>query len=1136
MISLPFVLRRASRHWQILLTLGLGVVLATTLLASAPLLVDTVVELSLRLALSSSVTEGNLRLVTAAPLDQVGFQALDSEIQSLLRPALDEYLDRVVPSAQSGWMFPWVSGLLATDQRVNLRMYDGLQDRVEYVAGGWPAEASAEPGVIRAVVSEGMAHSYVLRVGDRLPLSLGQDDAVPGVWIEVAGIVRPQDPLHPYWFGEFSPLIAYSTSRWAAQYSAIVPPDAFFSAVASLFPEDDVALSWHVLLRHQAFFTADIEPLQTQLAALRTGLDAFQPRVALYTRVPDILAGFQKQLETIRVPLYILVAEVMLVALYHVTVVSALSIRQVEREFAILRSRGSSGWQIARIQLVEALLIVAAAFVSGPWLGAGLVRGLSWAGPLAGVGSADGSLRPSPSAWLAAGIGALACLAGFLLPLGPALRRSIVTHQQTVARSTRPPWWQRLYLDVFVLVGGLILLWRLRLYGEIITGGPGGVRLDWLLLLSPVALLLGTATILLRVFPLILRAVALLAARRRGLVSALALWQASRNPTYVTQLVLLLTLAVSLGNLANGLNTALDQSEYDRAYYLAGRDLRLVSQRAVPLVDLESAPGVLELAGVWRGQGTVDLEATHAYPPFEILAIEPDSFAAVTTYRADFADLKMDELLGRLAVPTGEHPALLLLPGRPAEFGLWLWGAEEDKAELDSYQRWIDGDNDAERVSVEAKLQTAQGELFTVRLRPEGSGQVALQTDSLNLHVTAGGRDIGLRIQIKPDDKGWHYFAGPLPDLPASSYPLSLHSLWFQNQATRLGVPIGKALVLVIDDLTVVDAETRQPQVVEDLDGLARPLFLNARDGLSRYGGLITEVTDKVSRSGKWGQWVTMYSSPRQTYPLRLRQIWERAPLPAIASPAFIRATELEVGDIVRARVNSMDIDFRIAGTVRHFPTMYEQLEAGYLVTSRDLLLASFNDTSQRPTNPNEVLIVTDGSTSIDSLSSMVPMLSQGWRAETVRQTLKANPLALGLRGATFFGSALTILLSLVGFATHFYLSVREREMLHGVLRAIGMAPRQLYGSIVIEQAVLILAGVALGTGLAVLLNEITMPRLPVSLGDQPPVPPFVPREDWLAVGLLYLGLALAFLVVLGLVTALLWRARIHRILRIGQE
>ena len=1147
---LPFILKRARRHWQLLLTLSLGVVLTTALLASGPLLVGAVVEMGLYLTFQSSgVADANLRLATSTPVDQAGFQAFDGEIQALLRDTLGQHLDRVVRSAESQSMLPWVGGQLAADQRVNLCFYEGTQGQVDYVAGEWPGELSGEPNVVRAVISDGMARAFALRVGDRLPLSLGQRSAGPDVWIEVAGVVRPQDPRDPYWFGEFSPLTSQNNQRGAAQYSAIVPLDAFFPAVASLFPGGKVELAWHALLRHQAFSAADIEPFQTQITRLNAKLDALQSPVALHTGVPDILARFQVQLESIRVPIYILVAEVMLLVLYYVTMVAALLMRQVEREFAILRSRGASARQIATIQCVETLIIVAVAFLSGPWLGAGLVKGLSWAGPLADVGHADWGLSPNQSAWFAASMGTLACLAGLLLPLAPALKRSIVIHQQTVARSTIPPWWQRTYLDVFVLAGGLILLWRLRLYGEMTTGGPGGTRLDWLLLLSPVAMLLGAATILLRLFPVVLRALAFLAARGSELPGPLALWQVSRNPTHVTRLVLLLTLAIALANLSTGLNTTLDQSEYDRAHYLAGNDLRLISQQAVPLVDLESAAGVRQLSGAWRGQGAVDLASTQVstdtgYPRFEVLAIEPDSFAGVTTFRDDFADHDIEELLSQVAIPEGQHPSLLLLPGQPAKFGLWLWGMPEDKAELDSYQRWIDGDSDAERVGVVAKLQTAQGEIFTVRLqRQETAEQTALQTDYFTLHTNIGGRDVGLRLRFKPDNKGWYYFESSLPVLPSSSYPLSLHSLWLKNQATRLGEPITKDIFLVIDDLTVVDAETQEPEVVEDFDDLTRTHFLNAMDGSSIWYGLFTSLTGIASRSGESGQRVLMaYTRLGQTYPLRLRQTWTLAPLPAIASPAFIETTHLEVGDVFRAWIDGQDpldsgkIDFRIVGTVRYFPTMYEQLEAGYLITSRDLLLALLNDTSQHATNPNEVLIKTDGSASIDILASMVPMLLQSWEAESVRQTLKANPLALGLRGVTFFGSALTTLLSLVGFATHFYLTVRQREMLYGVMRAMGMSARQLYGSIVLEQVVLILAGLALGTGLGVLLNQITLPRLPVSLADRPPIPPFVPRADWLAVGSLYLVLAVAFLVILGIVTALLWRARLHRILRIGQE
>ncbi|MCP4534759.1 MAG: ABC transporter permease, partial [Delftia sp.] len=303
-------------------------------------------------------------------------------------------------------------------------------------------------------------------------------------------------------------------------------------------------------------------------------------------------------------------------ALYYVTMVAALSVQEAEREFAVLRSRGASGEQILRIQLTEAGMISVVAFMSGPMLGMALVRALVWAGPLADVSQSNWALSFNQSAWLAAGAGAAACFSGLLLPLGPTLRRSIIAHQQTTTRATRPPWWQRLYLDVFLLLVGLVLLWRLHLYGGMMAGGDTSPRLDWLLLLSPLALLLGTATILLRVFPLFLRALAALAARMRGLSGALAMWQASRNPSHVARLVLLLTLAIALGILSTGLNATLDQSESERAHYVAGNGVRITSKRAIPLRDLEKAPGVLNLTNTWRGTGTVDMRSTRSYPHF----------------------------------------------------------------------------------------------------------------------------------------------------------------------------------------------------------------------------------------------------------------------------------------------------------------------------------------------------------------------------------------------------------------------------------------------------------------------------------------------------------------------------------------
>ncbi|MGD8245496.1 MAG: hypothetical protein PVI63_09920, partial [Anaerolineae bacterium] len=390
MAFLPFILKRARRHWQLLLTLSLGVMMATALLASGPLLVDAVVELGLTLTLrSSSVGDANLRLTTSREVDRLNvkaFKAFDSEIKALLSSSLGRHLELVTLSAESQWMFPWVGGRLAEDQRVKLCFYEGTQDHVEYVAGAWPGEPTDDTAVVRAVISDGMARAFALRAGDRLPLSLKEDGDLPDIWIEVAGVVQPRNPRDPYWFGELSPLTARSSDEWLGEYSVVVPAESFLTVVALLSSGEKTALSWHVLLRHDAFSVADIEPFQVQLADLTAELDRLEPPVTLVTEIPSILTRFQVQLESIRVPIYILIAEVMLLVLYYVTMVAALLMRQVEREFAILRSRGASARQITVIQSIEALAIIVVAFLSGPWLGVGLVKGLSFVGPLADVG------------------------------------------------------------------------------------------------------------------------------------------------------------------------------------------------------------------------------------------------------------------------------------------------------------------------------------------------------------------------------------------------------------------------------------------------------------------------------------------------------------------------------------------------------------------------------------------------------------------------------------------------------------------------------------------------------------------------------------------------------------------------------
>ncbi len=1062
--SLAFLIRRTGRYWQVLTMLCLGVFLATAMLSSGPALVNTAIEFGLRHTLiHAAPLESNLRFTVSIPPDASAYEALNAQMQTLLARRLGHTLNQIIPTGSTRWAYPWIDGQPTTNQRINLRFYDDdlgvLFQHINRIGELDTDKIRPEPNVVSALIGETMAQAYTLSVGDRLALCLREQAEQPDLWIQVAGIIRPKNFQETYWFGNLSPFYVQKTATYVAQYGALVPQDAFLDIAAELLAPSDVDTSWHVQLDPDAITTDDLPRIQAVIPALLADAQALNSRIRLETELDQTLQTFGSHAQAARTPLYFLTATVVLLALYYVTMDATLSLRQFEREFAVLRSRGASGWQLFRIQLLEAGLICLAALIGGPGLSLLFVRALAAFGPLTDISQTQWAIRLPQASWLAALVGSIACLISLLTPVPAALKRSIVDYQQGRTRAERPPWWQRYYLDVFVMVAGLVLIWRLRLYGSL---GGNAAQVDWLLLLSPLALLLGSTTILLRVFPLLLSLGAQIAGRARGLPLTLALWQAARDPTHIARLVLLLTLAMALGLFSTGLNAALDRNEIDQSYYTAGSDLRIIN----PSVNLERAldglPGIERTSKTWRDQATIAVQTIGAYPYFDLLAVDANELTLMIRYRTDFADQPIPTLLARLNSEQQFRPTLPL-PGQPESIGLWLW------APNNIYKLYS--------IRVEAKLANQDGELYTMNLKCVGDA-----TGNI-------------------DEWQWYYFEGKLSGNQV--YPLSLYSIWLRNHESELN----------LRDLSVID---RQTGILTIIDDMSAP-------------GQIWELCPGSSK--------TLYGAcPRGSAQTR--------PVPALIDKTFQTVAQLEVGDRVGTWVDSRPTEFEIVGIVDYFPTLYANLDGGFLIADRDALLAHLNNSEASVVRPNELWIEAEADVSAETLEKLPGLIDgnasltdmQILEAETVRKNIAADPMSLGLRSVTLFGYILTTVLSLAGFGTHFYMSTRQRGSMYAVLRALGFSPPQLYGMLLFEQILLILSGLGLGTVLGLLLNRLTLPGLPLSLGGRPPVPPFLAQTDWAAVGRIYLTLAVIFMLLLGLATALLWRIKLHQILRVDEE
>ena len=259
---------------------------------------------------------------------------------------------------------------------------------------------------------------------------------------------------------------------------------------------------------------------------------------------------------------------------------------------------------------------------------------------------------------------------------------------------------------------------------------------------------------MLRVFPVLLQLSARVVSEMPGLPAILAFWQAARDPGHIARLVLLLTLAMALGSLSSGLNVALDRNETDRAYYMAGSDLRIqvasgdsrsASQGSISetALAIQSAKGYEASSTVLRTTGSLQLTIENAYPAFDVLAIEPQSLQGIVQIRRDFADVPLPAMLNELKeVKLVELPEVVL-PGYPGRIGMWLLMPFEGALYVDQLSRNVSVSLD--ELNLVVKLSTAQDEVLSVQLSPENP--------AVPLHT------------------GWQYFEGSLPSLSESSYP-----------------------------------------------------------------------------------------------------------------------------------------------------------------------------------------------------------------------------------------------------------------------------------------------------------------------------------------------------------------------------
>ncbi len=597
---------------------ALGLVAAVALTMSIPLYADAVYYRTLREELSGGTkTEGGyvsrppfafmFRYLGAwhGAVQWEDVQAVDQYLTNTAGPALGLPQKFIVRHFKTNnfRLFPQEDIAYADTKQplawVSFAFISDLENHITLLEGEFPkvAEPSSD-STVDVLVSEARALELGLQIGetyiafDRRATAGGQSVQIP---VRIVGIWKPTDPKEEFWF--------YNPS---AMEDLLLVPEETFVRRLSPYLKDEVYLGlWYLVMDGSNVHASDAGALLARITAVRQKAMALLPNTSLDVSPVDALEKYQRSARLLTILLYAFSVPILGLILAFIGLVVGLAVGRQRNEIAVLRSRGATATQVLGIATLEGLLLGALALALGSPIGEAIAQAIGKARSFLNF-TAQSDLRIGLTmSTLRFGIAAIGlALVAQVMPTVEAARHTIVTYKQERARSMRAPWWQRVWLDVLLLIPAGYGAYLLRQQGSIALPGAGGTFVNDpfqnpLLFLVPALGIFALTLFILRLLPVLMSGVAWIASHTGSVGTLLAARYLSRTPGFYTAPLILLVLTLSLSAFTASLAQTLDNHLYDQMYYKVGADMSLVELGE----STETEGGGGALGGIGGGGG-----------------------------------------------------------------------------------------------------------------------------------------------------------------------------------------------------------------------------------------------------------------------------------------------------------------------------------------------------------------------------------------------------------------------------------------------------------------------------------------------------------------------------------------------------
>ena len=522
-----YIFRRLVDDWKLLLSIFVGIVVATGLVAGAPVYLQALERQSLNTAIDRASDQfiDIFTFVPHIPLSDGGLDGADRTLdQAIDRHVADIYEGRERYLRTTAYLVGLPGRpLLDTGQMVSrgyFQLLPSLEDHVTFQQGRMATDevaAGTRGPNFEAIVGDSAAQLFGLRAGDVLTLtpSLGNPTRIT---VTIAGIVAATDPSEVYWQRHTTvlqnpeplsdePELGVEIDPQEPPLGLFVTRGALIDGVAKAYPGSLVTSNWFVFVDKENLKAWSASEARDRIAALDAEITEGLQGSAVLTGIKVLLRTFERRSFFSSVPLLLLLAIMVLTVIYYMSMMVSYLVQSREGDVALLRSRGVGTLQLLRLYATEGLVLAATAALVAPFLAMGMVAA---AGKLPYFSEiTGGSFLPVEFRWMpfavAAG-SALLSLAIFVIPGVIGARTGLVIHKLRSSRPPSVPFFHRYYVDIGLLVIGGLIFWELRARGQLISGGLfKSVEVNEALLLAPVLLLTVVGLLFMRFFPIFVR-------------------------------------------------------------------------------------------------------------------------------------------------------------------------------------------------------------------------------------------------------------------------------------------------------------------------------------------------------------------------------------------------------------------------------------------------------------------------------------------------------------------------------------------------------------------------------------------------------------------------------------------------------